>query len=146
MQAPNPSPWAVRLGYAGLIPFLGLAAALWMARPGTETFASAALLAYGATITSFLGAIHWGLLMRSPGSQSLPALAWGVVPCLLGWVAWLLGPAVGLVLIALLLWACLAVDRVVYPRHQVQAWLPMRLWLTLVASGSCVSGALALRL
>ena len=87
MQALNPSPWAVRLGYAGLIPFLGLAAALWVARPGPSPLASAALLGYGATIASFLGAIHWGLLMRPTARQSLPVLLWGVTPGLLGWVA-----------------------------------------------------------
>jgi hypothetical protein len=67
-----------------------------------------------------------------------------VVPSLLGWVALLLGQAPGLLLIAALLWACFAVDRVLYPRHQLQAWLPMRLRLTLVASVSCLAGAAAL--
>lgn len=143
---PNPSRWALRLGYAGLIPFMGLAAALWVARPGPSPLASAALLGYGATIASFLGAIHWGLLMRHPARQSLPVLLWGVTPGLLGWVALLLEPARGLVLIAILLWACFAVDRVVYPRHQMQAWLPMRLRLTLIASACCVAGAIALHL
>jgi hypothetical protein len=32
----------------------------------------------------------------------------------------------------------------VYPRHQLQAWLPMRLQLTLVASLSCLAGAVSL--
>mgnify|MGYP002144110090 CR=1 FL=1 len=51
--------------------------------------------------------------------------------------------AAGLALIAALLWACLAADRVLYPRHQLQAWLPMRLQLTLVASVCCLAGAAA---
>ncbi len=50
----------------------------------------------------------------------------------------------GLLLMAALLWVCFVVDRVLYPRHQLQAWLPMRLRLTLVASISCLAGALAL--
>ena len=62
----------------------------------------------------------------------------------LGWVALLLGGAPGLLLIAALLWACFAVDRVLYPRYQLHAWLPMRLRLTLVASASCLAGAAAL--
>ena len=53
----------------------------------------------------------------------------------------LLAPALGLILIAALLWACYAVDRVQYARHQQQAWLPLRLQLTLVASASCLAGA-----
>lgn len=140
----GPSPWARRLGYAGLVPFVGLAAVVWMARPGDWPFAGAALLGYGATIVSFLGAVHWGLVMRQGRAQPLPALLWGVMPSLLGWVALLLGGAQGLLLIAALLWACLAVDRALYPRYQLQAWLPMRLWLTLVSSSSCLAAAMAL--
>lgn len=140
----GPSHWARRLGFGGVIPFVGLAAALWVARPGGWPLASLALLGYGATIASFLGAIHWGLVMREGPAQPVPSLLWGVVPSLLGWVALLLGHAAGLVLIATLLWVCFAVDRAVYPRYQLQAWLPMRLRLTLVASISCLAGAVAL--
>ncbi len=106
--------------------------------------AGMSLLGYGATIASFLGAIHWGLVMREGPAQPVPSLLWGVVPSLLGWVALLLGPAPGLLLMAALLWACLAVDRVLYSRYQLQAWLPMRWQLTVVASISCLAGAAAL--
>ena len=82
--------------------------------------------------------------MREAPAQPVPSLVWGVVPSLLGWMAVLLGHAQGLVLMAALLWACFAVDRALYPRHQVQAWLPMRLQLTLVASLSCLAAAVAL--
>ena len=136
--------WARRLGYGGLIPFVALALALWLAPSGAEPVAGMALLGYGATISSFLGGIHWGLLMRDGPNQYVPSLIWGVVPSLLGWLGLLLGPAPGLLLIAALLWTCFAVDRVLYPRHQLQAWLPIRLRLTLVASISCLAGAAAL--
>ena len=142
--ADGPSLWARWLGFGGLIPFVGLAAALWVARPGSWTFVTLALLAYGAVIASFLGAIHWGLVMREARGQPVPSLVWGVVPSLLGWVAVLLGHFQGLVLMAALLLACWAVDRALYPRHQLQAWLPMRLQLTLVAGMSCLAAALAL--
>ena len=145
----GPSLWARRLGSGGLIPFVGLAAALWAGWPADWPPASTALLGYGATIASFLGAIHWGLVMRGEreaSAQHVPSLLWGVVPSLLGWVALLLGHAPGLLLIAALLWACFAVDRVLYPRFQLQAWLPMRWRLTLVASLSCLAGAAALLL
>ena len=140
----GPSLWARLLGHAGLIPFVGLATALWMTRPGDWPFAGAALLGYGATIVSFLGAIHWGLVMRQGPVQPLPALLWGVVPSLLGWVALLLNSTQGLLLIAGVLWVCLAVDRLLYPRYHLQAWLPMRLWLTVVSSSSCLAAAVAL--
>ena len=140
----GPSRWARRLGFCGLIPFMSLAAVLWVARPDDWPLASMALLGYGATISSFLGAIHWGLVMREGPAQPASSLLWGVVPSLLGWVALLLGHAPGLLLIAALLWACFAVDRVLFPRYQLQAWLPMRLRLTLVASISCLAGTAAL--
>ena len=81
--------------------------------------------------------------MREGRAQPVPPLLWGVMPCLLGWAALLLGHVPGLVLIATLLWVCFAVDRVLYPHYQLQAWLPMRLQLTLVASISCLVGAAA---
>ena len=140
----GPSLWARRLGYGGLIPFVALALALWLAPSHAGPLAGMALLGYGATICSFLGAIHWGLLMRDGRNQHIPSLIWGVVPSLLGWVALMMGPAPGLLLIAALLWTCFAVDRVSYPLHQLQAWLPMRIQLTLVASISCLAGAVAL--
>jgi hypothetical protein len=140
----RPSLWARLLGFGGLVPFVGLASALWLARPGGWPLAGLALLAYGASIASFLGAIHWGLVMGAAPLQPVRPLLWGVVPSLLGWIAVLLAPMQGLVLIAALLWLCFAVDRAVYPRHQLQAWLPMRLQLTLVASVSCLAGAAAL--
>ncbi|MCY7319893.1 MAG: DUF3429 domain-containing protein [Ramlibacter sp.] len=140
----GPSRWARRLGFCGLIPFVSLAALLWVARPDDWPLAKMALLGYGATISSFLGAIHWGLVMPEGPAQPASSLLWGVVPSLLGWAALLLGDAPGLLLIAALLWACFAVDRALFPRYQLQAWLPMRLRLTLVASLSCLAGAAAL--
>jgi hypothetical protein len=59
-------------------------------------------------------------------------------------MALMLGHAPGLLLMAALLWTCFAMDRILYPRYRLQAWLPMRLRLTLVASVSCVVGAAAL--
>jgi hypothetical protein len=141
---PIPSLWARRVGYGGLIPFVFLALAVWIADPAYRAFSGLALMAYGAVIASFLGAIHWGLVMRDTSYQSLALLGWGVVPSLLAWIALLMSPIPGLFVIAVLLWACFAVDRVIYPRFQVQGWLPMRLTLTLVASTSCIVGAMGI--
>lgn len=140
-QASVPSGWAQRLGYAGLVPFVLLAIATWVAAPVHRALAGLALASYGAVIASFLGAIHWGLLMRDTSKQSPALLGWGVMPSLLAWGASMLGPAAGLLVIAVVLWACFAVDRVVYPKFQAQGWLPMRLTLTFIASGSCLASA-----
>jgi hypothetical protein len=52
----------------------------------------------------------------------------------------LLPLATGLLLLAVVLWLCFAVNRVDYPGPGLQAWVPMRLLLTTVASACCVAG------
>ncbi len=80
---------AQALGYAGLIPFLYLAFALvdsaqsrYPGGPWLIIF----MVAYGAVILSFVGALHWALCLRC---DELGAgwLIWSVMPSLIGWVA-----------------------------------------------------------
>jgi hypothetical protein len=123
---------------------VGLALAMWLLAPIYHALAASALLKYSATIASFLGAIHWGLTMRDASSPEAGMLAWGVTPSLIAWVALLLPTAPGLLLVAALLWVCFAIDRAVYPRFGMRAWLPMRLLLTAVASLCCVAAAVQL--
>ena len=142
-------PWLCRsgqpvLGYAGLLPFLALAMAAWVAPTAYRGQAAFALLAYGATIASFLGAIHWGLAMRQPHTLQPGPFLWGVFPSLVAWVALLLPVSQGLVTIALLLGMCLAVDRRSYPAYGLEKWLAMRLHLTLVAAVCLVAGIFAI--
>lgn len=89
-------PAARWLGFTGLLPFL--AAAVAVRFPALPVPATAALIAYGAVILSFLGGIRWGLAMGAPD----PAwwLGISVLPSLLGWIALLLPAAAGLVLLA----------------------------------------------
>ncbi len=92
------------LGPAGLLPFAGLALLCWLGPPAWRAAAPGALLAYGATILAFLGAVHWGLALRArPGEEGAdwPRIGLGVVPALLGWVALLLPTGTGLVLLTL---------------------------------------------
>jgi Protein of unknown function (DUF3429) len=138
-----PTGWAQALGYAGLIPFVALALATCLLEPPDRARSLSALLAYSATILSFLGAIHWGLAMREATGAPQRMLIWGVAPSLLAWVALLLDAKLGTGVVAGGLWLCFVADRLVYPRLGLQAWLPMRLALTTVASLSCVVGAWA---
>ncbi len=134
--------WASVLGYGGLIPFVGLAAGIWLAQPDSAAPLAQALVGYAATIASFLGAIHWGLAMRGSRLGTTGPLVWGVVPSLLAWVALLMPPVPALVVLTLLLIACYGVDRKLYARQHVQQWLGLRLALTIVASASCMAAAL----
>ena len=89
------------LGFAGLIPFLAAALGVWVAPQGWNLLALDVQLAYGAVILSFMGAVHWGLAMAG-GSTAMTyqRLGWSVVPALLGWLALLLNPGYGLLLMA----------------------------------------------
>ena len=100
----------------------------------------AGLSAYAGLIVSFLGGIHWGVAMRS-ATPPLPLLAWGVTPSLLAWVAVMMPANAGLVLHGLLLLVCYGVDRRLYPRHGLGAWLTLRFRLSGVAALSCFLGA-----
>lgn len=132
-----------RLGYAGLLPFVALAAAAWLAPVVYRAQAAFGLLAYGASIASFMGAIHWGLAMRGPQALQPGPFVWGVFPSLVAWLALLLPLPQGLLTLALLLGICLAVDWRSYPAYGLSGWLTMRLHLTTVAVVCMLAGSVA---
>lgn len=75
-------------GLAGLIPFFVAAAAMWAgpARLGHWAGVSAlALLAYAATIVSFLGGVRWGSELQRPGGPDPRLLFLSVIPQLFAW-------------------------------------------------------------
>ena len=93
---------ALYLGFAGLIPFLAATLGVWIAPAAWTVFAVDVQLAYGAVILSFMGAVHWGLAMAGgAAAMSYRRLGWSVVPALLAWVALLLHPIFGLLLMAM---------------------------------------------
>ena len=131
---------ALRLGYAGLLPFVAGAVLVWLVRPDVHPYVALALSGYAAVIVSFLGGIHWGLAMR----QATPPrawLVWGVVPSLVAWLALLMPPNAGLVVFGVALLAGYAVDRRLYPVQGVAHWLTLRFRLSAVASVCCFVGA-----
>ena len=80
---------AQALGYAGLIPFLCLAFALVdsaQSKSHAGPWLIIFIVAYGAVILSFVGALHWALCLER---DELGAgwLIWSVVPSLIGWAA-----------------------------------------------------------
>ena len=133
-----------QLGYAGLLPFAGLAALLWVVKADLLPFVAVALTGYTAVIVSFLGGIHWGIgFLRAPAVPRFH-FAWGVIPSLLAWLALLMPAYAALPLLGLVLVVCYAVDRKTYPAAGLSRWLPLRLRLTVVATLSCVLGATAI--
>jgi hypothetical protein len=134
-----PAPAAV-LGLAGVIPFVaGALGSFWPGALGA--LATAALLAYGAVILSFLGGIHWGLAIGR-GDPSYPRLGVGVVPSLLGWVALLLGGGAGLLLLAAAFVAVLWLDVQLTRDGMAPAWFPRLRAVLTAAVALCLLVAL----
>jgi Protein of unknown function (DUF3429) len=144
MYSPTANRLIDRLGYAGLLPFIGGAALLWLVEPGLHPFVALGLAGYGAVIVSFLGGIHWGIGLRYAGTMRTTHafhFVWGVVPSLLAWVALMMPAFAGLPLLALVLVVCFAVDYKTWPGAGLGEWLPLRFRLTAVAAVSCLIGA-----
>lgn len=79
------------LGYAGVLPFLvGAFGVLLLRDPGMRHLAERGLIGYGAVILSFLGAVHWGLMLARPVPRQHGILIAGVLPSLVGWLTLLL--------------------------------------------------------
>lgn len=145
-------PMAWRLGYGGLIPFVLGALLVWAVTDEALGYVAAALAAYGAVIVSFLGGIHWGLVMKMGAAavegdaaahsvQASSALVWGVMPSLVAWLGVLMPPHAGLVILGLALVGCYLVDRRRYAAQGLGAWLTLRFRLTAVAALSCFLAA-----
>ncbi|MDX1669803.1 MAG: DUF3429 domain-containing protein [Limnobacter sp.] len=142
--------WLEVLGYSGLIPFLGLALLVLLADTAEQAAQLSKLnLLYGACIVSFLGAVHWGILLtqasadhpsylagRTVAQHEAFSLIWGVTPSLIAWVIvgfastttalWLMGVA---------LWFIWLVDqKALAPLQAFTDYLKLRTHLTLGAS------------
>lgn len=143
---PLEQPYIHNLGYAGLIPLVGLALLVWLVEPGLQAWVALALASYAALITSFLGGIHWGIgwsrLARAPDAPV--HFLWGVVPSLLAWPGLLMPPYAGLAWLGLVLIVCYLVDRKLYAQAGLGGWLKLRFRLSAVAALSCFIGAGAL--
>jgi len=140
---PRSAAW---LGFGGLLPFIGLALTAFVDRHHGIVWADA-LVAYGAVILSFVGALHWGFAMALPGMpQALRrnCFVWSVVPALIGWLALILPAFSGLLLLLVGFWAHFLRDRRLATPAGLPAWyLPLRLRLTGIAS-LCLLSALSL--
>ena len=95
MQPPSA---ARLLGYAGLIPFVGLAGVAAVAEPAIAAEAARGAIYYGVAILSFMGGCRWGFASAGLGEgPTFAPLAISVAPALLAWVGlWLsedAGPA-----------------------------------------------------
>ncbi len=129
---------AWRLGAAGLIPFVALAVLAWTGDAERARAAIAYQVQYAAIILTFIGALHWGIVlaerMLSPALTAL-ALMWSVLPGLYAWPVALMPAQRALSLLVAGLVAAFLADAVLYREYSVPRWfIGLRFVLTAVAS------------
>lgn len=129
------------LALAGLLPFLATTAlCLWAENRMLALWAFTALAVWGACGLSFLGAVHWGLALKSP-APGLRALLVGAAAPLTAWLSLAFGGRWGLLATALGYVLLLAYEQVAARRDEVPAWYArLRLPLTGVAA-TCLCAA-----
>lgn len=102
------------LGLAGVLPFVGIAAASWLAPLNWHAAIVHALAVYVALIVSFLGGVHWGVAFSQP-TFARRHLLWGLASAALAWGA------------VLLPWAILSLSAFIL--LLLLSWRVDRLWL-----------------
>ncbi len=96
---------ALIIGAAGLLPFFALAGGIMSFPEPNLSYYLGWLTQYGALIVTFVGALQWGLVMRSPladSSEQWAAFGWSVCPALIAWLALQLPQYEGVYLLAAL--------------------------------------------
>ncbi|MGR8920281.1 MAG: DUF3429 domain-containing protein [Gammaproteobacteria bacterium] len=129
------------LGYAGLLPFLGATATLFLGDAGESAVALYALTIYAAVILSFMGAVHWGAAMQGAAGGPLE-LGLSVVPALVAWAAVTAAPpGLALAILALAFAVLLVADLLAVRASLLPRWYAsLRVPLTVVV---CACLALA---
>ncbi len=135
------------LGGLGAAPFIGLAGAIPFLTGAPRMIVAHALVAYGATILSFLGGVHWGLAIGSHGGRNSGKLSarltLSVIPSMAGWGALLVPERPGLFVLALAIAAMLWVDVRAARAGQAPPWYPkLRIPLTCVVVATLILGAI----
>ena len=140
---------AHQLGVIGLVPFVFLSMACWIAHPEWMEGFVYAQSAYGIAILSFLGGIHWGVALTSPeltAEQIKRALIWGVVPSMIACCSKL---QFGLGFFVLMFGFIVAhqIDKKLYVTYQMPQWfLLLRLRLTVVVVAALAVTLLAVNI
>jgi hypothetical protein len=106
-DAPSPAspplaPLFEATGYAGVLPFAaGLLGLVLLPTAGLRELAERGLIAYGAVILAFVGAVHFGLVLAGLLDASGLRIAGAILPSVTGATAVLLGDsrALGLLVV-----------------------------------------------
>jgi hypothetical protein len=129
---PQDRPPAITLlwGWAGVAPFLMLAAVLLYGAPEMAGWAMQILVAYGAIILTFMGGVHWGIAFGQPQRNAL-FYSTGIAPSLVAVTALLVPADIALWLLSGGLVGLLAYDMRLVRRGFAPRWYGrLRLQLT----------------
>jgi len=132
------------LGLAGLLPFFAHAYFAWLTSPYEVIGLLRSQVHYTASILSFLGALHWGVVIASPtlqGSAAGVRLVWSVLPALYAWVASLYPPELALPLLFFALPVVLAADAFFYRTVAVPRWFLLLRTVLTVGATACVGAS-----
>ena len=134
---------AKMLGYAGLIPFVTFSIGCWIPLPLVHD-PVAILIAYAAVILTFIGAVHWGVVMSANDDRHSMQLVASVVPSLVGWLALLMPAAPALIVLLFGFIVHILYDWAMHKQLVFPEWyLPMRVRLTTVVSICLLSSIFA---
>jgi hypothetical protein len=126
-----PAP-ALGLGLGGLVPFVVLAAALWVVQGRFVEVLAIALTAYAGVILAFMGGVHWGAAMLGGEAASWRRLVVSVLPALVAWPAIVFLPVLGLGMLLLAFILLLVYDVQLVGAGTLPAWYrTLRIMLTL---------------
>ncbi|MBU3621708.1 DUF3429 family protein [Polynucleobacter sp. CS-Odin-A6] len=149
-------PLVLKLAYAGLIPFVGLALMVQLAPTPLNYLSAESLASYGAIITAFMGALHWGANLHHLGKtpqgdrwEDRNAWIWGITPALAAWVALHVYIPVGLLILASALIIQRNIDKETYRYYfssevACKAFMTLRTRLTIVSAGCLTWAALVI--
>jgi len=144
-RRPIPRP-ALVLGAGGAVPFVAFAVAVWLAPPTFAAWSQRAIVAYAMVILSFVGALHWGFTMKTPGMTERERwtwMGWSVVPALAAWSAGMLPYRLAVALLVATFVVHLALDHRFAAVSGLPSWyLRLRRALTAVAVGALLGAAL----
>ncbi|MBR0559716.1 DUF3429 domain-containing protein [Neokomagataea anthophila] len=140
------------LSFVGLVPFAFLGGSIFIGHLfAPQPHLMMALLAYGACVLSFLGAVHWGLAMERPDIISNRTtsdldrwrLIFGVCPAVLAWLSLYIGMVInlrsGLTTEILGFVAAYSVEKIGWKRGAVpQGYIRLRPALTIGAVASLI--------
>ena len=130
------------LGVAGLFPFVLLSLGCWLAHPDWLGILIRGQLAYGISILSFLGGLHWGAALTCTTltrQQTQRALIWGVTPSLIALLAAKALLGLGFAVLTLGFICAYLIDKRLYRWYGIADWfIRLRFQLTSVVVVSLI--------